>query len=378
MFNEFIKLNSVSILWLTKTLFESLYYSDKNIFKNINYLIIGGEALNKATVNRLIKSATKPKYFLNGYGPTESTTFTCTHNLNDHIEGINVPIGKPIKNRSAYVLDPNMNPVPVGVVGELHIGGAGLARGYLNNKELTDQRFVPNPFATKADKSKGYGRLYKTGDLVRWLPDGNLEYIGRNDQQVKIRGYRIELGEIEHALSQVDGIKQCCAVAAERETESGKAKYLAAYYVADGDMPPPDQDGILDRLSRVLPEYMLPSVLVPMEALPLTINGKLDRKALPVPELGPSEEEYVAPATEMQAALCNVWQEVLGVEKVGITDDFFRIGGDSIMAIRASHLMSKALGREIKVADVFKSISIDALLKNVFPKEFNDGVEWKF
>jgi amino acid adenylation domain-containing protein len=376
-FDAFITNNNVTILWLTKTLFESLYHLDHTLFKTLNYLIIGGEALDKITVNNLVRSHVKPKHFLNGYGPTESTTFTCTYNLRDQVGSTNVPIGTPISNRSVYVLDPNFNPVPLGAIGELYIGGAGLARGYLNNKELTAERFITNPFATETDKAKGLTRLYKTGDLVRWLSDGNLEYVGRNDDQVKIRGYRIELGEIEHALAQVPGIKQSCVLVKERETESGSTKYLVGYYVLD-TAKILTQEVIQEKLSTVLPEYMVPTAFVAMDSFPLTINGKLDKRALPDPDFQTSGQHYVAPTNETEIALCSLWQEVLGLKKVGITDDFFRIGGNSILAIQVSHKMSRALGCDVKVSDVFRYKSIDVLFKNISIPKVVEGVEWKF
>ncbi|WP_442902202.1 phosphopantetheine-binding protein [Francisella sp. 19X1-34] len=241
------------------------------------------------------------------------------------------------------------------MIGELYIGGAGLARGYLNRAELTEERFVSNPFATESDIAKGYTRLYKTGDLVRWLEDGNIEYIGRNDDQVKIRGYRIELGEIENQLSAIAGVKQSCVLAKDRNNN----KYLVGYYVSDVESL--TQEEILNQLSKVLPEYMVPSVLVKIDSMPLTVNGKLDRKVLPDPEFV-NEDSYVAPATELEEKLCTIFAEVLGLERVGITDDFFRIGGNSILAIKLSHRLSKELDKELSVASIFRYKNISNLL----------------
>ncbi|MBK2297393.1 AMP-binding enzyme, partial [Francisella philomiragia] len=200
-------------------------------------------------------------------------------------------------------LDSNKQPVAIGVIGELYIGGAGLARGYLNRPELTAEKFVINPFVTEEDKLNGYTRLYKTGDLVRWLPDGNIEYIGRNDFQVKIRGYRIELGEVESQLSKLEGIKQSIVLA--RENAETKTQYLVGYYVPEL-LNTINHDDLLKQLSGVLPDYMLPSVLVEIKSIPLTINGKLDRKALPDPEFI-SEDTYQAPTTELEIELCNIF-----------------------------------------------------------------------
>ena len=249
----------------------------------------------------------------------------------------------------------------LGSIGELYIGGVGLARGYLNKKDLTAQRFILNPFATKADIENGYTRLYKTGDLVRLLPDGNLEYIGRNDDQVKIRGYRIELGEIEHSINQIQGIKQSCVLARQRETRAGASKYLVGYYVLNADGATISPSMILDQLSRVLPEYMVPMATIEMASFPLTVNGKLDKRALPDPDFG-STESYVAPITEAEKATCLIWQQVLGVDQISTFDDFFRIGGSSIQAIQVVHRMNIALGWEVKVADIFKFKTINRIL----------------
>ncbi|MBX9597696.1 MAG: AMP-binding protein, partial [Burkholderiales bacterium] len=232
-------------------------------------------------------------------------------------------------------------------------------RGYLNNPELSAERFIPNPFATASDLVNGYTRMYKTGDLVRWLPDGNLEYIGRNDFQVKIRGFRIELGEIEEQLVRIAGIKQACVIAKTKgETNQ---QYLAAYYVLDNSKL--DKESILAKLALVLPDYMLPSSLIELDALPLTINGKLDRRALPEAEFVDSDN-YLAPSSELEQMLCQIWSSVLGLEadKLGVRDDFFRIGGDSILSIQLSSRLRKA-GYNISVRDIFDQRNIISLAK---------------
>jgi amino acid adenylation domain-containing protein len=378
-FKTFISENKISILWFTKTLFESIYTLDNTIFETLNYLIVGGEALDKNIINRITSSLTKPKNFLNGYGPTESTTFTTTYVLNKFIEQINVPIGKPINNRTVYVLDENNHPVPIGGVGELFIGGAGIASGYLNREELTTEKFISNPFASEKDKESGYTRLYKSGDLVKWLPSGDLEYIGRNDDQVKIRGFRIELGEIESVLTNIPGIKQCSVLAKERSTDSGSTKYIAAYYVGE-TLGALSDDVIIEHLTELLPEYMIPSIFIELESFPLTVNGKLDKKSLPAPDFIASEDEYRAPTTEIEEQICEIWAKAIGIEKVGVTDDFFRIGGNSILAIQASVRMSKVLGIDINVADVFKCKTIQSLaihLETELSKEQIEGEEWE-
>ncbi len=321
--------------------------------EHLKVLLVGGDLSSLD----LMHQWSKGRRLINAYGPTENTVCATMHKYEEG--DLNTNIGRPLDNTGVYVVDSNLTPVPIGVIGELYIGGAGLSRGYLNNEALTAERFVANPFAREADKLKGYTRLYKTGDLVRWLADGNLEYIGRNDEQVKIRGYRIELGEIEHALAAIEGIKQACVLARERKTDSGVTKYLVAYYVLDQDGEALTQNVIADKLSTVLPEYMVPGTLMPIDSLPLTINGKLDKRALPDPDFS-SQQEYVAPRTETEKVLVRIWQEVLGVERVGVTDNFFRIGGDSILSIQVSSRMRQA-GFACQVKDIFSYKTIEKL-----------------
>jgi len=364
-FEDYITKYQITHLHSTPSFLSSINPSKLYILKRV---VFGAEYLTKELFDQYKKIIPT---IINEYGPTEST-ITSLVSINSHLLN-----RATIQNTRAYVLDPVYNPVPIGAIGELYLCGAGLARGYLNNPDLTARRFIANPFSNEADVKEGYTRLYKTGDLVRWLPDGNMQYIGRNDDQVKIRGYRIELGEIEHALLQITGIRQSCVLARERETGSGSNKYLVGYYVLGNSQDTLSKTSILDQLSKVLPEYMVPGALLKMESFPLAITGKLDKKALPDPDFSSSEEEYVAPRSDTEAAVCKIWQDSLGLEKVGITDNFFRIGGNSILAIQVSHRMSKTLGSDVKVADVFKLKNIQMLLENVSVKQVNpDNVEW--
>ncbi|WP_150468569.1 AMP-binding protein, partial [Francisella sp. SYW-9] len=342
-------LESINIVQQTPGVL-SLLVNNKDLYKDI-FCLVGGERLSNNIRNLLQESFKK---VINCYGPTESTIWSSFGIVDNNA----INIGKPLNNEKMYVLDQHHQPVSIGVIGELYIGGAGLARGYLNRPELTEERFVSNPFATNSDIAKGYTRLYKTGDLVRWLEDGNIEYIGRNDDQVKIRGYRIELGEIENQLSAIAGIKQSCVLAKDRNN----SKYLVGYYVSDVESL--TQEEILNQLSKVLPEYMVPSVLVEIESMPLTVNGKLDRKALPNPEFI-NEDRYIAPTTELEERLCTIFGEVLGLERIGITDDFFRVGGNSILAIRLVSNINVKLGSNISVRDVFDYKSIVQLSRLV-------------
>ena len=358
-FKFYIENHRVSILWLTKTLFDALFSIEKDIFNHLKCLLVGGEALNSELINLLCSRSTKPRYILNGYGPTEATTFSTIYSC-VRSDYRNIPIGKPFNNRKAYVVDPAGNPVPVGAIGELYVGGAGIARGYLNRPELTQERFIPNPFATEEDKAQGYTRLYKTGDLVRWLPDGNLEYFGRNDFQVKIRGYRIELSEIESDLNEYPAIKYSVVLAKEREG----SKYLVGYYVAEKSI---SDERLLEHLAKKLPDYMIPSVFVHLFALPLTISGKIDRHALPDPEFK-STINYVAPRNELERQIAEVWQQVLHIDQVSIEDDFFRLGGDSILSIQLASRL-RHLDLHMNVKDIFEYRTIANLVQHVAMKQ---------
>ncbi|NRD71669.1 amino acid adenylation domain-containing protein [Shewanella sp. VB17] len=354
-----LRTHKISVLWLTRALFDSLYVQDMELFANLRYLLVGGEALTPDLIRQLLAQESRPEKVLNGYGPTESTTFTTTYDC-DHFGG-SVPIGKPINTRKVYVLDSDRKLSPLGVSGELYIGGAGLARGYLNRPDLTAASFIKNPFATAEDIEKGYTRLYKTGDLVRYLADGHLEYLGRNDSQVKIRGYRIELGEIGTALSLLDSVKQ--AVVIDRERDG--AKYLAAYVMlTKGHVL--DIDSVMASLAQSLPEYMVPATFTDIDAVPLTINGKLDRRALPEPTWV-NRDNYTAPRNELETRLCEIWQSVLGLERVGIHDNFFRSGGDSIISIQLVSKLRQA-GFSLQVKVIFDAPTV-AQLASALEKE---------
>jgi amino acid adenylation domain-containing protein/non-ribosomal peptide synthase protein (TIGR01720 family) len=298
-------------------------------------LILGGEATSWNLVEKLLIHAPQCQIF-NHYGPTETTVGVLTFKVESQpvydtkfdtfsLTQI-IPLGRPLSNTQIYLLDRDLQPVPVGVPGELHIGGACLARGYLNHPELTQEKFIPNPFSTDP-----HSRLYKTGDLARYLPDGNIEYLGRIDNQVKIRGFRIELGEIEAVLSQYPHVQTSCVIA--REDNPG-IKRLVAYLVPHPQVTPTTSE-LRQFLKATLPEYMIPSAFVILEALPLTRNGKVDRRALPAPYLQEGlEVSFVAPRTPEEEILAQIWSQVLRVKQVGIHDNFFELGGDSILNIQ--------------------------------------------
>ncbi|MCL5261004.1 MAG: amino acid adenylation domain-containing protein, partial [Gammaproteobacteria bacterium] len=357
----------VSVLSQTPAAFYQFIAEDLNQaetkLNNLRYVIFGGEALNIAQLTNWINKYgyQKPK-LINMYGITETTVHVTLKELTkaDLAQGYKSNIGKHLPDLTTYILNANLQLVPIGVIGELYVGGAGLARGYLNKPELTKERFIENPFATQADKERGYTRLYKTGDLARWLENGDIEYIGRNDFQVKIRGFRIELGEIESAISKIKGIKQVTVQAREKATAAGINKYLVAYYIKDKEAKV-TADLINKEIIKTLPEYMVPQTFVELKSFPLTVNGKLDRKALPDPE-HKLETTYTPPTSELEAKLCVIWQEVLGLEKVGINDDFFRLGGNSLLAIQAAYKMSKLLNKHIGVAEILEYKNITNIL----------------
>jgi len=331
---------------------------------DLQCLIVAGESCSPDLAGQWSKG----RHFFNAYGPTEGTVCaTVFENTAD--SSSTLPIGRPIANTQTYILDSYLQPLPVGVPGELHIGGAGLARGYLNRPELTAEKFITNPFSDDPNwlrRSKD-SRLYKTGDLARYLPDGNIEYLGRIDNQVKMRGFRIELGEIETVLAQYPAIRE--AVTIVREDQPGN-KRLVAYlvYQAEAAITP---DELRPFLKAKLPDYMVPSAFVILEAFPLTPNGKIDRHALPAPEQvnSPREETSIMPQTDMERSIASVWQEVLHVDKVGIYDNFFDLGGHSLLIIQVQTKLQKAFAKQISVVELFEHPTRHALAQHFTLKQ---------
>ncbi len=354
----------VTILWLTKTLFDSLYLSDNTLFQSLRYLLTGGEALDPGLIKALSDHAQGPQFLLNGYGPTETTTFATTYNCHQEFNG-SVPIGRAINGRKTYILDKSLNLVAPGLVGELYVGGAGVARGYLNSEQLTRERFLVNPFASQMDTQNGHTRMYKTGDLVRWLDNGNIEYIGRNDSQVKIRGFRIEPGEIEALIKQFPGIVQAVVVAHDWQGH----KQLLAYYTKD-DAFAIDEEALRESLQQQLPDYMQPAQFIAVGEFKQTLNGKLDYRALPSPSF--SGGGYVAPRNEQESQVCDVIAELLNVEQVGIEDDFFRIGGDSILSIQLSSRLRR-MDIHLSVKAIFQHKTVKRMLVSAQPQTQMDS-----
>ncbi|XYI03749.1 amino acid adenylation domain-containing protein [Sorangium sp. So ce1128] len=316
-------------------------------------ILVGGEAVPRELADALVDRAAS---VWNMYGPTETTIWSCVHPI---AKGTGpVPIGRPIANTRVYVLSDRLQPLPVGIPGELYIGGAGLARGYHRRPDLTAERFIRDPFAAEPD-----ARLYRTGDLVKWSPDGDLEFLGRLDHQVKVRGFRIELGEIEAVLGAHPTVGQ--AVVVSREDERGE-RCLVAYLTARGSASPTPGE-LRAHLQEKLPEYMIPSAFVALEAMPLTPNGKVDRRALPAPsalrrDLG---EALVAPRTPVEEALAGIWAHVLGLERVGAHDDFFGLGGHSLLATQVLARVRSAFGIELPLRALFEAPTLAGLAGRV-------------
>ncbi|MGZ4122977.1 MAG: non-ribosomal peptide synthetase, partial [Tumebacillaceae bacterium] len=343
----------VTTLWLTAGLFHQMVEGHFEYFKHVRQLLAGGDVLSPVHVKKVLQQL-PGCVVVNGYGPTESTTFATCHRMTDvsHV-GATVSIGRPIANTQVYVLDAGLQPLPIGVPGELYIAGDGLALGYLNQPELTEERFVHNPFAGDAE-----AQMYKTGDLVRYLPDGTLEFLGRIDGQVKIRGFRIEPGEIEAALELHAAVREAVVIA--REDVPGD-KRLVAYAVLH-EAGTASVSDIRHFLKDKLPEHLLPSNVVLLDQFPLTPNGKVDRRALPAPDASLQvESEYVAPRTETEQQLAEIWQEVLGASQVGIYDNFFELGGHSLMATQLLSRMRNTFEVELPLRILFEAPTVAEL-----------------
>ena len=322
------------------------------------YLILGGEALRSGDI-AFWRQHAPDTVLINEYGPTETVVGCCVYRVTGTLaEGETVPIGKPIANTQMYVFDQQLHPVPVGVTGEIYVAGEGLARGYLNRPDLTAERFLPHPCSSVPG-----ARIYRSGDLGRYLIDGNLDCLGRTDHQVKIRGYRVELGEVESVLGKIPAVGQACVTA--RNTNRGAQ--LVAYLVAAGDEEKKSipVSELREHLSRYLPEYMVPAAYVWLKELPLTANGKVDRKALPSPdEAGVEIGKYTEPRTLEEQILCGIWSQVLSMERIGIDDNYFALGGDSI---RSLQIITRAAERGLKfrVGDLFLYQTVRTLAQNL-------------
>ncbi|EGH09040.1 non-ribosomal peptide synthetase SyfB, partial [Pseudomonas amygdali pv. morsprunorum str. M302280] len=345
-FSAALRHGNVSVLFLTTALFNQYVQMIPEALGCLRVLISGGERADPASFRALLAQA-PGLHLLNGYGPTETTTFATAYDARSLASSAeSVPIGRPIGNTRVYVLNAQQRLAPLGVIGELYIGGDGVALGYLNRPELTAEKFIADPFSDQPD-----AMMYRTGDLGRWLDDGQLECLGRNDDQVKIRGFRIELGEIVNCLHQLPGIRE--AVVLAREDEPGNVR-LVAYFTSQQDVEAPAPEQMRAHMQANLPDYMVPVAFIELTALPLTANGKLDRRALPEPDhsslLGLA---YEPPQGDIEIALAQIWAEVLQVERVGRHDHFFDMGGHSLLAMRMVSQVRQQLGMELPLGELF-------------------------
>jgi len=359
---EAVRKKKVSMMWMTAPLFNQLVEADIEIFATVGSLLVGGDVLSPLHIFR-VKKQFPGLNVINGYGPTENTTFSTTFLVGKEYRN-NIPIGKPIAHSTVYILDVFYHLVPVGVPGDLYVGGDGLSRGYLNNPELTGEKFL---FDRSYISYMTYipGRLYKTGDLARWLPEGNIEFLGRLDYQVKIRGYRIEPGEIENRLRQIDYIIETVVIEKKNKNDE---KYLCAYLVLVKDERRSfDAVELRKALSLNLPDYMVPAHFVQMEKIPLTFNGKVDRKALPDPVINMDGVAFAAPRNPVEKKIIQIWSEVLRVEKekISIDSNFFDLGGHSLKATILIAKLNKAFDVKVPLAELFRIPTIRELAEFV-------------
>ncbi|MBH8561817.1 amino acid adenylation domain-containing protein [Nostoc sp. CENA67] len=345
--SHLLSLPSLYALILQQAIQEQLAY--------LQAIIVAGEVCPSELIKLHQKYLSEASLY-NEYGPTEATVWSSVY-LCQSQELTRVPIGRPIANTQIYILDANLHPVPIGVPGEIYIGGDGIAIGYLNQPELTAEKFITNPFSKEPT-----ARLYKTGDLAQYCVDGNIEFLGRIDQQVKIRGYRIELGEIEAALKQHPTVQEVVVVATEENP-----RHIA--YIVPNQQPSPSSSEFRSFLMKKLPEYMMPSAFLMLKSLPVLPNGKVDYKALPKQVQVQLEETFVAPQSELEQIITNIWQEVLQVEKVGIHHNFFDLGGHSLLMVQIHTKLRVALNRDISMVELFECPTISMLAKHLSQKQ---------
>lgn len=347
---NYLHFHQIDTLFLTTALFNQISQIKPDCFAELDTLLFGGEQVDPKWVKKILDTA-PPKHLLHVYGPTENTTFSSWYEIKPgeiDAEAMTIPIGTPISNTKIYILDNSIQPVPIGVVGELYTGGDGVACGYLNRQKLSSERFIINPFSE--------GLLYKTGDLARYLPDGAIEFIGRLDNQVKIRGYRIELGEIEAVLNQHPLVRDCVVRAMERSP--GQKRLVA--YVIPASTPAFSVTNLRESLRQTLPDYMVPNAFVPLDSFPLNPNGKIDDQKLPKPNFIDPSANYEPPETEAEKCLAALWQDILKTEYVGLNDNFFELGGDSIISLQ---LISRAKQSCLHITpkDIFNSKTLRQL-----------------
>jgi acyl-coenzyme A synthetase/AMP-(fatty) acid ligase/acyl carrier protein len=343
-------------MFLTVALFNQMAQSEPDGFAPMRYLFIGGEACDPQSVRRVLTHG-KPQHLVNVCGPTETTTYSAWYDIEEvPAEAHTIPIGRAVANTELWVLDKHGHILPVGVPGELYVGGDGIAREYLGRPDLTAQKFVPDPFSTKPG-----ARLYRSGDLCRYLSDGNVDLLRRMDQQVKIRGFRIELGEIEAVLNEHAAVRESVVVVRE---DAPNEKRLVAYIVTDSAQI---VNELRSWLRDQLPEYFIPSFFIILDKLPLTPNGKVDRRALPAPEQNASltEETLVVPRTPEEERIAAIWSDVLEIKPIGMETNFFDLGGHSLLATRVVTRIREAFGINLPLRVLFDSPTIAGVAAEV-------------
>lgn len=370
---------SITVFLITTAMFNALIEYESHCLTHIHTVITGGERMSMVHALKALELL-GPGRFYNAYGPTETTVYATMFLVETIAENIySIPIGAPISNTEIYILDPDMNLVPIGVRGELYIGGPGVGLGYLNKPELTGQRFLPVQPGIRSDKPMGSNRFYKTGDLGRWLPDGTIEFLGRIDQQVKLRGYRIELGEIENRILDFAGVQETVVVMQRRK--DGDA-FLCAYIVFEAQTEAHEQS-LREHLLCSLPDYMIPAYFVALDYIPLTPNGKIDRRALPDPIHAvsmndiESGQETTIPRSQTEERLRMIWAELLDLEtdSIGMATDFFRVGGHSLKAVSLVNAISKVFKVKIDLSSVFQSPTIEGLAAVIEGKRSSRGAD---
>ena len=354
----------ITTMFLTAALLRHVASEVPDAFRSMRTMMFGGEAADPESVARVLAHG-RPQRLINGYGPTESTTFATCYEVDAVPPGaVTVPIGRPISNTQVYVLDQRRQLVPTGVAGELFIAGDGLARGYLNDAALTADRFVPHPFSSEPG-----ARLYRTGDRVRQRADGVIEYLGRLDHQLKVRGFRVEPGEIEAVLRGYDGVRDVLVML--REDRPGDRRLVV--YVVTSDGGPIRGLELRRALQERLPDYMVPSAVVCLPALPLNANGKVDRRRLPSPDLSAGFGPGVAPSTELECAIADIWRETLQIEHAGVDDNFFDLGGHSLLMAQIHSRLKTALSRDVPMIDLFRFPTVRSLAGHLASAQPNTG-----
>ncbi|HEX8904850.1 MAG TPA: amino acid adenylation domain-containing protein, partial [Longimicrobiaceae bacterium] len=355
-----VRERGITILQLVPSLLRVLSEEpDFGECTSLRRLFSGGEALTGELAGRIAELLPKAE-LVNLYGPTECCIDSCVHTCRPEDAALpSAPIGRPVANTRAYVLDGGMRPAPVGVPGELYLGGAQVGRGYLGRPGMTAERFVPDPFSGDAG-----ARLYRTGDRARWRADGTLEFLGRLDEQVKVNGFRIELGEVEAVLARQPGVRECAVVA--RDDAAGETR-LVAYVAGEVDVV-----GIRTGMREALPEYMVPAAIVVLETLPRTPSGKVDRRAVPAPVFAGGGASSPAPRNELEERVAEVWRSVLGVQEIGVHDNFFDLGGTSMLLYRV-HSKLRSLRQDLRVVDLFRYTSVEELARYLDPDTQDAG-----